>query len=180
MRIICLTLLGLGLLTTRAAVAQPAASPPVEGNTSATLAGATHGTGLGVGVAAMLAGPVGLSVAYDAGPWHLDSMLGITKEDGPDPADRRPSIDLGGRFWFHLHKSANSDFSIGAGLGYEHHGPSTADVLSLEGGALVRAFIASNVALSFSVGLGIQTVDVSRVVLGGQFIGGAAVHYFFY
>jgi hypothetical protein len=177
MRIICLTLLATSLFASRAALAQ---QQPVETSNSAALAGATHGTGLGIGVAAMLAGPVGLSVAYDAGPWHLDSMLGISKDDGPDPADRRPSIDLGGRFWFHLHKSTNSDFSIGAGLGYQHHGPSTADVLSVEGGAQLRAFIVSNVALSFSVGLGVQMVDVSRVVLGGQFVGGAAVHYYFY
>jgi hypothetical protein len=159
--------------------ARVASAQPIESNTSATLAGATHGTGLGVGAMAMLAGPFGASVAYDAGPWHLDTLVGLTKNDG-DVEDRRPSFTIGGRFWFHLHKSANAEFSVGGGLGFTHAGPAHAEIFSIEGGGLLRAFIASNVALSFSVGLAVNAADRSTVAIGGQLIGGAGVHYYFY
>src|SRR3954466_1676580 len=88
-------------------------TPAASGTTSTTTFGgygATHGTGLGLGVAAMLNGPQGLSVAYDAGAWHLDSILGLSKVSG-DPPGNRAAIAVGGRFWYHLHKSTNSDFS---------------------------------------------------------------------
>src|SRR5437762_3476300 len=151
MRIITLAIFAAVLVTARAAAAQP-----VEGNTSATLVGATHGTGVGVGAAAMQGGlPFGLSVAYDAGPWHIDSILGIAKGDGESPFNRT-SFGLGGRFWWHLHKTANADFSIGGGLGFSHNGPTKDDILTIEAGGQLRAFIASNVSLSFSTGLAIQ------------------------
>jgi hypothetical protein len=181
MRILRLTLFVAGLLVARQAAAQPLDQPQ---STSATLAGATHGTGLGVGVAAMLSGggapPAGVSVAYDAGPWHLDTIFGLEKGDGTGMYARRPSFVLGGRFWFHLHKTANSDFSAGGGLAFVHEGPARNQTISLEGGAQLRAFLASNVALAFSAGLGVDTIDHSRVRIGGQFVGTAAVHYYFY
>jgi hypothetical protein len=172
--------LSVSLAVVASAFVTRTASAQVEGQTSAVLAGATHGTGIGVGVAAMLTGPVGVSVAYDGGPWHFDTMLSLTKNDGDTPAERRPSFGLGGRFWFHLHKAANSDFSVGGGLGFEHEGPSKDAIVSLEGGVLLRVFLASNVALSASAGLGVQTADRSFVTIGGQFIGAAAIHYYFY
>src|SRR4051812_5598628 len=101
MRITRLTLFVAGLLVARQAAAQPLDQPQ---STSATIAGATHGTGLGVGVAAMLTGgpgspvPGGLSVAYDAGPWHLDTIFGLAKGDAGGMYGRRPSFILGGRF----------------------------------------------------------------------------------
>src|SRR4051812_48567832 len=72
--------------------AHPASETPATttGTTTTTLGGysATHGTGLGLGVAAMLNGPAGLSVAYDAGAWHLDSMFGINKHGGNAPNNK--------------------------------------------------------------------------------------------
>jgi hypothetical protein len=184
MRIIGLTILVAVLAAARPAAAQPLDQQPQS--TSATIAGATHGTGIGVGVAAMLTGgpgtpfPGGLSVAYDAGPWHLDSIFGLQKGDGGGMYGRRPSFILGGRFWFHQHKTANSDFSVGGGLAFMHDGPARQQVISLEAGGQLRAFLASNVALAFSAGLGIDTIDRSRVQVGGQFVTTAAVHYYFY
>lgn len=169
-----------------AAARQAAAQSPEPQSTSATLAGATHGTGVGVGVAAMLTGgpgtpfPGGLSVAYDGGPWHLDTIFGLEKTDGGGMYGRRPSFILGGRFWFHLHKTANSDFSVGGGVAFIHDGPARQQTISLEAGGQLRAFLVSNVALAFSAGLGIDTIDRSRVQVGGQFVSTAAVHYYFY
>lgn len=161
----------------------PATETPATTSTGSTTTfsgyGATHGTGLGVGVAAMLAGPAGISVAYDGGPWHLDTMFGVLKRDGDSPGNKA-DFELGARFWFHLHKSANSDFSVGGGLGFIHFGPADENAVFLEGGVQLRAFIASNVALSASAGLAIETADRSAFALGGQFIGSAALHYYFY
>lgn len=178
MRIVTLgSLFILGL----AVVARPgrAAAQTSEGTTAGTV-GATHGTGLGLGAAAMFAGPGGVSVAYDAGPWHLDSMLGVEKRDSNNAEERRPSFGLGGRFWYHLHKAANADFSVGGGLGIERNGPRRDFIVTLEGGGQLRAFIVSNVALSVSGGLGLRTIDRSTVDIGAQFISSAAIHYYFY
>jgi hypothetical protein len=102
----------------------------------------------------------------------------------------RSSFDLGARFWYHLHNTANADFSVGGGLGYEHTpaGPGSADVLFIELGAQLRAFVTSNVALSASLGLSIATVDGEGYGIGGQVFSGQApfpgagigLHYYFY
>jgi hypothetical protein len=173
-RITTLTLLAACLFVAREAAAQA-----LEGNTTATISGATKGTGLGLGVAAMLDGPAGLSAAFDGGPWHLDSMLGFSKGGSGSPV----TLGIGVRFWYHLAKSSDADFSVGGGLGFTHVGandPDDRDFMTVEGGGLVRAFIASNVALSVSAGLAITALDRSNVSLGGMFIGGAAIHYYFF
>ena len=176
-RITCLTLLAACLFAARGAAAQPLdGSAPQFADQRPGGAG-----GLGIGVAAMLTGLSGASVAYDGGPWHLDSMISFAKADGPSPGNRLV-FGLGGRFWFHLHKTSSSDFSVGGGLGFLHNGPAGDDddtVVSLEGGILLRAFIASNVALGVSAGLGIVSVDRTQVGLDGQFIGAAGIHYYF-
>ena len=179
-----ITLLAATLLavSARSAVAQPLDSnPPTTSTTTAPAASATHGTGLGLGVAAMLRGPAGISVAYDAGAWHLDSMLGLAKNNFGGVPENRPVFGLGARFWFHVHRAANADFSVGGGLGFIHNGPAgNTDTLSVEAGGQLRAFIVSNVAISVSAGLGIDALDRSGFGLGGQFIGDAAIHYYFY
>jgi hypothetical protein len=179
-RIVTLAFLGAGLLAgVRSSVAQEA--PVVVGHR-----GATHGIGLGVGAEGMLfGGPSGLSVAYDAGPWHIDTLLGLEKLGGV-----RSTFNLGGRFWYHLHNTANADFSVGGGLGYRHSpaGAGSADSLYIELGAQLRAFLTSNVALSASLGLSIATVDAEGYGIGGQVFsgqepfGGAGIglHYYFY
>jgi hypothetical protein len=146
---------------------------------------ATHGTGLGVGVEGMLiGGPAGLSVAYDGGPWHADGLLGVYKSATGVKAD----LDLGAQFWYHLHNGANSDFSLGGGLGFQHLGQPDADVVVIELGGQIRAFIASNVALSATLGFAIAAVDRHAFGLGGQLIAGQSMapfagvglHYYFY
>ena len=76
-----------------------------------------------------------------------------------------------------------SDFSIGGGLGIQSQNnpdPAGRDTnLFLEPSFQIRAFIASNVALSFTGGISIGTIDASEVRILGDFNGGAGVHYYF-
>jgi hypothetical protein len=158
----------------------PPASTTTTTTTTTSGVGATHGTGLGIGVLVPLVSPMGgASAAFDGGPWHLEGVLGLAKPNGSGDGARL-SVIVGGRFWFHLHATANSDFSVGGGLAYFHAGPPDADALFVDGGGQFRAFLTSNVALSVTIGLGLATIDYNQLALGGNFIGGAGLHYYFY
>jgi hypothetical protein len=143
---------------------------------------ATHGTGLGVGVQGMLLpfAPSGLSVVYDGGPWHAEGILGIFKQ----PVSKA-NVAIGGNFWFHLHKTANADFSLGGGLGIN---AGNATVFYLQAGGQIRAFLTSNVALSATLGLAFSVIDLEQIGLGGQTLasssvgglGSVGLHYYFY
>jgi opacity protein-like surface antigen len=148
----------------------------------------TPGTarGFGLGVAAMLpqaapSTPHGLSLAYDAGRWHLDTMLSAR-------GNGDTTYSLGVRGWFHLHQTPGADFSVGGGLGIAHHGdrgPGGDDENSihLDAGFLVRAFLTPSVALSAFGGLGIVPGESAwdGFALDGQLggFGGFGLHYFF-
>src|SRR5690242_15810320 len=68
---------------------------------------------VGVGAEYQLSGIGGLSVNYDAGRFHAGGFLGYA-----DPAGgNNTTVNIGGRFFFHVATSALSDFSIGGGLG---------------------------------------------------------------
>jgi hypothetical protein len=121
-----------------------------------------------------------VSVNYDAGKFHVGGFLGFTDPDGGN----NETIDIGGRFFYHIAATATSDFSIGGGLGIESanhaqpQGRTTA--LFLEPGFQIRAFIVSNVALSFTGGLSIGTIDAAtNLKITGDFTGTAGVHYYF-
>jgi hypothetical protein len=180
-RIASFTILAATLLVcARSSLAQEAA-PVVAGPRAAT-----HGTGVGVGVTGfLLNGPQGLSGAYDAGPWHAEAILGLFK-----PGGSRASFALGANFWYHLHSTANADFSVGGGLGYRRQGMATtsADGFWIQLGGQIRVFLAANVALSGTLGLAISTSDFEAYGLGGQSLStqtlggfaGVGLHYYFY
>jgi hypothetical protein len=147
----------------------------VVGGFSTAHAGGQPGS-VGVGAEFQLSGLGGLSVNYDAGKFHAGGFLGFA-----DPAGGgNTTFDIGGRFFFHIASTAMSDFSIGGSLGIEHldAGGGTTNVF-LEPSFQIRAFLASNVALSFSGGISIGTGDESRVDVTAQFTGAAGVHYYF-
>jgi hypothetical protein len=187
MRTAISTVLAAALLVVsqRPSLAQETAPAPVVAGPRA----ATHGVGPGVGVTGMLlGGPAGLSLAYDGGPWHAEAMLGLIKPG----SGVRANFDLGARFWYHLHATANADFSVGGGLGYVRIGrsapASATNGIFIEAGGQIRAFITSNVALSASLGLSIATADFEAYGLGGQSLAGqtlggfagVGLHYYFY
>ncbi len=157
---------------------------------------------IGVGAEYQLSGLGGASVNYDAGQFHLGGFIGYA-DDGANPDQN--AFQLGGRFFYHLHSTAMSDFSIGGGIGFE----SDKHIVGGMGGTMttrntyvfvepafqIRVFVASNVALSFTGGITIGTVDAQGYALTGQglgggsftvngagvgFLGGAGVHYYFF
>lgn len=138
-------------------------------------ASATGAAGLGVGVLAMLSGPVGASVVYDPGQFHVEGILGFASDGETD-------IDIGGRFFYHLHSSQAADFSLGGGLGIQNVNPDMGDSttnIDVDVGAEVRLFLVPNVALSSTIGLAIVTGDGDLVALRGQLLGDIGVTYFF-
>jgi hypothetical protein len=140
--------------------------------------GAGAGVGpLGVGVSAMLTGPVGPQVVYDTGVFHIEGIVGFASDDAVT------EFDLGGRFWYHVHATQAADFSLGAGLGVTSTDPdgpaeSTTNV-HIDIGPQLRAFVVPNVAISASAGLGIITGDDDFIVIRGNLVGQAGITYYF-
>jgi hypothetical protein len=134
---------------------------------------------IGVGLEAEISQAGGVSVNYDAGKFHAGGFLSFADPDGAN----NTRLELGGRFFFHVASTASSDFSVGGGLGLRNTGNganngSTSE-LFFEPSFQIRAFIVSNVALSFTAGFSLGTLDRHDVVLDGGLTGLAGVHYYF-
>lgn len=155
---------------------------------------------LGVGAEYMMNGlSGGVSVNYDLGKMHFGGFLGIF-DNGDEMGDDTLDYTLGGRFFYHLHATAMSDFSLGAGLGFysdqsrDGGGDTNRDTyLYIEPGIQIRAFVAANVALSFNAGIVFATQDDEGFALGGGIVGrgndegiggaitgSAGIHYYFF
>jgi hypothetical protein len=158
-------------------------------------AGVAHAGGqegsIGAGVEAQIIGVGGASLNYDAGDFHLGGFLGFHDPGGMDD----DVLEIGGRFFYHLHSTAMSDFGLGGTLGIvsANDPGDRATLLFLEPGFQIRAFIASNVALSFNAGVTLGVMDADNVDFGGQLVGtsvtlggvvglngGAGIHYYFF
>ena len=159
-------------------------------------ASAARGTehGVGVGVTQTLAGISGATFVYDASAFHIVGLLGFETIDRA-PGDDTTRFALGGQFLFHVSTTAQSDFSLGAGLTFVSvdNDPGDTSNVDIELLAQIRAFIVPNVALSASLGIAIinandvavangQVVDGgggTSVALGGQVVGNVGITYFF-
>jgi hypothetical protein len=159
-----------------------AASPAFAGGSKgsigvgaeATLGSIALGPGFDIGLG-------GISANYDMGEFHVGGFLGFA--DGGDEDDTLVSI--GGRFYYHIHSTAMADFGTGGTAGMAFIGDGDPDsenpqLMLIEPGLQIRAFIASNVALSFSAGLSIGLMDADGFVLTGQETGAAGFHYYFF
>lgn len=152
-------------------------------SSSVAHAGGQEGS-LGVGAEFMLSGIGGASVNYDAGAFHVGGFLGF--------ADNRFMADefvVGGRFYYHVHSTAMSDFGIGGALGVDSIDPDgdgpgdRATAVFLDPGLQIRLFLAANVALSFTAGVSIGLQDADGVTISGQgadFNAGGGIHYYFF
>lgn len=145
-------------------------------------AGGSEGT-IGVGAEAQLSGLSGLSINYDAGKFHAGGFLSFADA----PGDNNTDIGVGGRFFWHLHSTPMSDFSIGGNLGVLFDNDpnpqpdgSSQTLLFLEPAVQIRAFISGNVALSATAGIAIGLADADGVLLDGQVTGSAGIHYYFF
>ena len=147
-------------------------------------AGGSEGS-IGVGAEQQLSGTGGASFNYDGGKFHVGAFLGLNDPDGADNTD----FTVGARFYYHVASTAMSDFSIGGSVGILSDATpnpipgmdGTRDTkLYIEPGFQIRAFVASNVALSFSGGIVIRALDDSGVAVDAQLTAGAGVHYYFF
>lgn len=144
-------------------------------------AGTAHAGGqpgsLGVGVEEQISGAGGISLNYDAGRFHVGGALSFEDAAGPDNA----VFEIEGRFFFHVASTATTDFSVGGSIGIRNQDAPGGSVtgLFLEPGFQIRAFIAQNVALSFTGAISIGAADASDVVINGDLVGTAGVHYYF-
>lgn len=157
---------------------------------------------LGVGAEYMMNGlSGGVSVNYDLGKMHVGGFLGF-HDNGDEPGSSDTTdYTLGGRFFYHLHSTAMSDFSIGGALGFYSdqframNGDTSRNTyLYIEPGVQIRAFVAANVALSFNLGLVIAAQDDDGFAIGGGdgvgrgneqgigdlVTGAAGIHYYFF
>lgn len=110
------------------------------------LARAEHGIGVGVQTMLNSGGPVGASITYDTGQFHIDGIFGLYDINGGDT-----EIDLGGRFFYLVHEKGVSDLSIGGGLGIVNLNDTD---LHIEGSAKIRVWLVSNVSFSTTLGIG--------------------------
>ena len=173
---------GIVLLGAGSASAQdspPPAPPPAPSSGG--------GNGIGVGATAFLSGVCGEQVNYDQYIWDIEGILGFADRRDAGPGSASTTVlQAGVRGWYHVHRGANSDFSLGGGIGFEHvngNGPSTTATL-IEPGARARAFITSNVAAFAILGFTIVAGDNASggragVALGGQPLFGAGFTYYF-
>jgi hypothetical protein len=135
---------------------------------------------IGVGFEAEISQAGGVSVNYDAGKFHAGGFLSFADPDGANNS----RFEVGGRFFFHVASTASSDFGVGGGLGLRNTGngannnTSTSE-LFVEPSFQIRAFIVPNVALSFTAGFSLGTLDRHDVVLDGGLTGLAGIHYYF-
>jgi hypothetical protein len=147
-------------------------------------AGGSPGS-LGVGAEFTLLGMGGASINFDQGDFHVGGFLGIYDDDaGPNDID---IVEVGARFFYHLHSTAMSDFSIGGQIGFRQMSIEDADDdtdFTIDLGAQIRAFVASNVAISATIGIGVFSDNDDGgndfVVLTGDLVGIAGIHYYFF
>jgi hypothetical protein len=165
----------------------PSESPPAAHSSSSNSISLGGGAGIGVGASLSLSGlgafgPAGQFV-YDASIFHIEALLGFNSAE-VGGGDRATEYAFGVGGWYHLHRGASSDFSVGGLIGIDTTsgpGPSTT-VTVFEPGAMVRAFVTPNVAAFGRVGLAFLFGDTgsgTNVGLGGQPTGGFGFTYFF-
>jgi hypothetical protein len=173
------------------ALLAPAAASAQEG-------GGASAHGIGLGATRTLAGISGGTFVYDTSSFHVTGLIGfVTASDDPGPDTT--AFALGGQFWYHLHHTSQSDFSVGGGLtivSFDDGGADDVLNVDLEGGGHMRIFVVPNVALSASLGLLIAIGDddgtivgddsllivsnaESTIALGGQVMAALGVTYFF-
>lgn len=138
---------------------------------------------VGVGAEYLLGGGMGgLSANYDMGMFHVGGFLSFNDDGGDDDTD----VEIGARFYYHVHSTAMSDFGVGGAIGMGFYGDETPGVdndttlVFIEPGIQIRAFVASNVALSFTAGLTLGTADAEGLAITGQPNALAGVHYYFF
>ena len=149
---------------------------------SSAFAGGSKGS-IGVGVNLPLAGGSlpSIGVQFDGGQFHVGGAFGAQNPDGGDNG----SVDIMGDFYFHVASTAMSDFGIGGNvvINMDNLGDPSSDNTTnifLEPGFQIRAFLASNVALSLTIGLSVGVGDNTDLFFGARPTADAGFHYYFF
>jgi len=148
--------------------------------TAGTAAAGGQAGSLGAGAEFDLGGVGGVSLNYDGGIFHAGGAVGYADA----PGDENTLINIAGRFYYHLHSTASSDFGVGGGLGLQFANPPGPDndttAMFIQIGMQIRAFISTNVALSASGGLVVGAADAEGLALTGETFGSFGIHYYFF
>jgi hypothetical protein len=156
----------------------------------------TEGQRFGVGAEAVLAPPFlgspvligttpvslsaypSLALSFDTGKLRIDGLLGLQFVE-----NAATTFELGARAFYVLHKAKTADFSVGGGLALGILAPKAGDTavrVGIDLASQLRVFIASNVALTGTVGLGFSFGKGNFVFgLAGQLIGALGIIYYF-
>jgi hypothetical protein len=142
---------------------------------------------LGVGAEVDVAGVGGPSLNFDGGMFHVGGFLAFADDAalvGGGFGGNGTTLGVGGRFYYHLHSTAMSDFGVGGHLSVltfnpEGDGESQTGIF-ITPGAQIRAFVASNVALSGGIGFVIAAGDAEGLKLDGNLTGSFGFHYYFF
>ncbi len=166
--------LGFGT-TAQAQDTPPPSEPPPPPPPAHHSSSGGDGAGLGIGATVPLAGspfPVA-NVVYDTGMFHIEGLLGFTSDPPPGGmGDRTNNWLFGAGGWYHVHKGASSDLSLGGvvAINYLAQGGGSNTLTSIEPGINARAFATPNFALFFRGGLAITlgNDDGAIFYFGGQ------------
>ena len=150
--------------------------------TSATVTGvasAERESSVGVGVQGLLGAPgtlFGPAVIFQTPAFHIEGILAFS--DVGDETD----LGLAGRFWYAVHQTPSSDFSVGGGIGLliDDDGNENDLDLEIDLGAQLRAFLVPNVAINTSLGFVIVTADGANTIAAtGGLLATTGITYFF-
>jgi hypothetical protein len=154
----------------------PAATEPAPA-THHRASGSNAGA-IGVGGTAFLSGLAGVNGVYDMGNLHIEALLGFVRQ--PVGATNATTWNIGAGGWYHLHTGDNSDFSLGGTVGILHNTFGDGNTaLAVEPGAMLRAFLTSNVALHARAGFVLIFDDDDTFALASNVVGGFGGTYFF-
>lgn len=156
MTLVPVVVLGLGASAQAQDTPPPAPPPPAPSHSSG------GGAGIGVGAMISLAGFPAAQFVYDQDMWHLEGLFALDSTT-QGAAGRQTHVTFGAGGWYHLHRGASSDFSLGVALVVDNTSPpgggGSSTLTSVEPGAMARAFVTPNVAVHGRLGLAMVLGD---------------------
>ena len=185
MTLVPVVVLGLGA-SAQAQETPPPSEPPPPPPAHHSSSGGGGGAGIGVGAVVTLSQFVAASVVYDQDMWHLEGMFALDSLSA-GAAGRQTHITFGAGGWYHLHRGASSDFSLGVALAVDNTSPpgggGSQTLTSVEPGAMARVFLTPNVAVHGRMGLAMILGDTggggTDFHLGGEPVVAFGFTYFF-
>ncbi len=118
--LVAAAVLGLGATAQAQETPPPTETPPPPPPASHHSSSSGDGAGIGVGAGVSLTGATLAQFVYDQAVWHLEGLLTFQSNSNPGGADRTTIVGFGAGGWYHFHRGASSDFSLGAAPDRRH------------------------------------------------------------